>query len=854
MPDIIHTYLPVTTATRRYCPAGVSLADYVSRSGSDAGPVVCAVNDRPVLRADWPGLVIRDEDCVVVINLPQGPNAGGSDPARVVATLGLMALAAAAPGFGMFVGTWFANGAGAWLLSTGIMMGGTMLINAVMPVAEDTQSGGSAASPGAASTTYSLHSPTNVSKIGSVIPVQYGRMPTTPPLIAAPWAEYNGNQEYVHLLLCLGQGRYDVESLRFDTVDFDAVADVDYAIVEPGQVVPYEDNIFTSPHASGSEIQRMNSYETPTAYQMTITSRTNGLDRVEANRDDGLGFVVGDIVSFAGATYRTSVYEIVEIEVFPSYSVIWVKNPDHPQSSDWDFPGRILQVNTIKYTEFWPQRSDNKWWAGEAYTCTFWIDISLPSGLYSVKTDGTLSQAEIELKVYRKEVLADGTYGAAELIPGDESTITISRAQQTPVRVSYEVSFDSPGTKDWVIGIGRLPGDVSSRVFNIAYWSGLRFKHPKQGVYPGMTTIAVRAKASEGLSSDALSKIRVKATRKLPVFVGGPGTPLWTEPVATRSIAWAAADACRNAGYSIGMADDAIDLSALLDLDAIWTARGDYCDGVFDTKSTFWAALKSILKTGRAQPHMVGGQITFTRDRAQVAARAVFGPRNIVRNSFSIEYLHYDPDTPDDVEMEYYSGDTWEWETITCALDGSSGDTPATVRRWGITGALQAQREGLYEAACNRYRRVFVTFQTEMDARIVLRGQLVSVSHPLPSWGVSGEILGVTGQKLTLSEPVVFGTGDHYLSFRHRDGSQDGPYLVTAGADESQVTMADAVPVHVTSDINAGRTMFQFGEGANFERRCLVISARPRPGGKVELLCVVENDAVHTADGTGGTP
>lgn len=857
MPDVIHTYMPITAGTRKHCPAGLSLAEYVQQSGADAGPVVCALGGVPVLRADWPGLILRDDDLLVVICLPQGGSGGGSDPARIVATLAVMALAMAAPGmapaaWGLLYAGGGATFAGA-LLSAGIMMGGTMLINAVMPVAEAATPGASNSPSGSTSTTYSLNSPTNMSKIGSVIPVQYGRMETTPPLIAAPWSEYSDNQEFVHILLCLGQGYYDVESLRFDTVDFTAVPDVEYQIVEPGDVVPYEDNIFTSPHVSGSEIQRLNSYETPTAYHIVILSWANGLDTVKATIDDGLGFVVGDVVLFDGATNRTGTYKIVNIEVHMGggYAYLWIKNPDHPQPYD-DFTGKIMQAYSIRYTEFWPQKySDYEWWEGAAYTCTFWVDIVFSSGLYTVETDGSISQAVVELQIYKKAVQPDGSYGSAEQITeaGEAGTITISGAQQTPMRVSFEVSFDSLGTEDWAIGIGRLAGPVKSTTANLAYWTGLRFKYPKQGTYADITTIAVRAKASEGLSPDALSKIRVLSTRMLPTATYD--LTYWTAPVKTRSIVWAAADVCRNAGYSIGLDDSKVDFSALLYWAATWIYRGDHCDGVFDTKTTFWSALKTVLKTGRAQPHMVGDKITFTRDYNQTAVRAVFGPRNIVRGSFRIEYLHYDPDTPDDVDLEYFSSDTWEWETVRCALPGSSGDAPASVRMWGITDAAQAQREGLYMAACNRYRRTFVTFQTEMDARIVLRGQQVSVSHPLPSWGFSGEIVGISGSVLTLSEPVEYGVGAHYIAFRKNDGSQDGPYQVLPyGPDE--VLLDDPLlmgpPSYVTADINLGRTQFQFGLGDNFERRCLVISATPRSGNKVELLCVVENDAVHTAD------
>jgi hypothetical protein len=68
-------------------------------------------------------------------------------------------------------------------------------------------------------------------------------------------------------------------------------------------------------------------------------------------------------------------------------------------------------------------------------------------------------------------------------------------------------------------------------------------------------------------------------TRKLPVWNPTTG---WSIPQATRSIAWAFADAVR-ADYGAKLADSRIDLAALHRLDQTWAARGDQFDAVFDT-------------------------------------------------------------------------------------------------------------------------------------------------------------------------------------------------------------------------------------------------------------------------------
>ena len=63
--------------------------------------------------------------------------------------------------------------------------------------------------------------------------------------------------------------------------------------------------------------------------------------------------------------------------------------------------------------------------------------------------------------------------------------------------------------------------------------------------------------------------------------------------------------------------------------------------------------------------------------------------------------------------------------------------------------------------------------------------------------------------------------------------------------------MSEAVPVHVTTDINQGRTHFQFGPGEDFHKPCLVVGAMPRGNGRVELALVVDDPNVYAADGLG---
>lgn len=872
MVEVVHTYYPVTAGHKRQAVEGVSVAEYAEKMRLDSyGPVVCSFNGRPALRAEWPELVILDCDVVVFIHLPQG-GGGGSNPFRIVAMIGLIALSLAAPQLAPAFAAW-GNGLGGSLISAGVMMAGSAILNAVMPIKVANASQNQAVS--SYSTAYALSTPTNAPRIGQVIPLQYGRIKSTPALISQPWAEYVDNEQWVHLLLCVGQGYYDIEQLTFDTLDFENIPeeDLEYEIVEPGSEVPHHDNMYTSPSVTGYELKNtFGEYTSPAVDYEFVDVDGILWDRVDVycatpeiwqGLKDQIGnYMEGQTeVVFNGATD-------------PSNQGVFIVDGAEPVVCPTNPPPLILSL-TIRYPHITVEETVNNGTisvhkAGLGYTPFFptdypgsvipygmpvHCDINFPNGLFYMEDDGSMSSASIKYGIVYRSITPSGVLGdvvellapvtissdADDIDAGNRSARRITLTATLPSEVEV-----GSGNKIMVGLIQEDPEAPDNRRIDQAYWTGLRVQYDDIGSYPDITTLDVRVKASSSLNNDSLSKIGVLSTRKIPIWNG----TVWSAPMATRAIAWAAADACRNNTYSIGLNDSLIDLEKLLELDAIWTARGDCCDGVFDTKSTFWDSLKTILRTGRTQPHMVGGSITFSRDHDQAVVKGVFGVRNIVRGSFSIDYLMFDPDTPDDIEVEYFDEESWVWKSVVCTLPGSTSESAASIKKWGITQREQALREGLYEAACNMHRRTFVTFQTEMDARIILRGDLVSVSHPLPSWGMSGEIKSVSSHVLKLSEPVSFDSGDHYISFRKPDGSQDGPFLVTASdIDSYHVVMSEPPPAHVYPGYSRERTHFQFGFGAMFEKKCLVLSATPRSGNRVELLCVVENSAVHSVEG-----
>ena len=484
------------------------------------------------------------------------------------------------------------------------------------------------------------------------------------------------------------------------------------------------------------------------------------------------------------------------------------------------------------------------------------IDVVMPRGLYYANDDGSFSARTAEWEVEVRAVDDDGAATGGWIAVASES---VTAAENTPQRRSYRYALDAERYEVRIRRTNDKSGDA--RAGHVIHWGGLKAYLDDPPEFGAVTLLAVRMRATDNLSQRSARLVNVVVTRKLPVWDPAAG---WSEPRATRSLASAFADAAR-ARYGAGLDDARIDLAALHALDAVWEARGDRFDAVFDQGLTVWEALTRIARCGRALPFLQGGILRIARDAPRTLPVALFGPRNIVRGSFRVQYVMPGEDTADAVTVTYFSERTWTPDEVVAALPDSAteaADKPAAVDLFGCTGPEQAMREGLYMAAANRYRRRIVTFRTELEGLIPTYGDLIAITHDLPRWGQGGEVTAADRRTLILSEPLEWNAGEetaagtgtatvgapvHYLALRRRDGSLSGPWPVAPGGDERTVLLSDDLDLEPYTGADEERTHFAFGPGEAWGLRARVMAVRPR-GEQVEITAVGEDARVHEAD------
>ena len=210
-------------------------------------PTVCVYRGKQLMRAEYKEHLITAPVCFVT--LPQDGGEGGSNPLGTMAMIGLSFAAPWLAGPAMMGFT----GVTAQVVSAGIMMAGGMLINAVLPP----PSPPNAAIASQGSPTYTASAQGNLAARGQPIPVNYGRFPFYPQFGAQPYSVFEGNDQILYMLFCLGQGYHHLErkDIFFENTPIDHFDSVNVQIAQPQEKITlFPTGVVNAPEAGGQDM------------------------------------------------------------------------------------------------------------------------------------------------------------------------------------------------------------------------------------------------------------------------------------------------------------------------------------------------------------------------------------------------------------------------------------------------------------------------------------------------------------------------------------------------------------------------------------------------------------------------
>jgi hypothetical protein len=800
-------------------------------------PILVVVGEEPLLREYW-GEPLTENTRVSFVALPRGGSI--MDILRVVAMLALSIIAPiAAPALAGILG--ITSSLGISLIGAGIVLAGGFLINLLLPASTPKLNDDRIASG-----TYSITAQGNNARLYQVMPVPYGNHIIYPDFASVPWAEYEGNNQYLYMLFSHGMGELIIEEGRIEDTAFwnstdgytDSFTGITLEIVPPGEPVTlFPSQVITSVEVSGVELRNYattGSVEFAAAPANTMTANTGNLVQVDVGDK-----IVIDIGLNAG-TWIVLAKDSVN-------STITVNGPLVNESND-------VTVSLHEDTQWIGPFVAN---TSTTATDKLQFDITFPSGLVHFEKEGDLDDFSVGVEYQAREIDSAGIpIGGGEGTWVTLDTVTYTNRTITPQRI----------TETFLVDRARYdararradPQTQENDKADTVQWTGLKAFIPHDNTYDNVTLTAVKMLATGQLSSQSSRKVNFIQSRKLPIWNG----TTWSAPTVTRSIAWAACDILRNTVYGGALTDNRIDLAKMLELDAIWSARGDYFDGVFDTKTSCWNALQQVLLVGRSQPIIIAGVVSAFRDQLQTLPKGVFTPRNILRGSFETRHILFDNESPDDVIIEFIDRRTWKQNEVQCTLPDSDSEQPERRQLFGCTERLQAWREGIFMAAVNARRRVIAKFGTELEGRLLARGDMILVAHDLYEWGEFGDVVDYVDatRHVTTSQPVTT-TSPFYIYFKGGQGEGWGPILATIGVDANTVVLnaVDLAAVEgdfaqdITDFISTGDdggvpTMYVVAHTTTEFKNFLLIGAAPGSGEFIDLVMQNDDISVHTVD------
>lgn len=450
------------------------------------------------------------------------------------------------------------------------------------------------------------------------------------------------------------------------------------------------------------------------------------------------------------------------------------------------FPDNISSSNEVSGQElFAPNQEDYIGAVGpyttnaaDTQTTKLYFDFTFPQGLGTYDNQGNFREYEVKWQIDCQRIDDFGNELGSWYTLG---SLSLRKATRTPQRLTYTYSVQSGRYRVRV----RRTSDTASgngRTMDVLCWGALRAELPGTYTYP-ISCIAFSIKANNTLSQSASREFSIIATRKLPLY--NRQTKTWSEEVATRSWAAAISHVCKSE-WGGRLKDHNIDLDTLWTIDEKLAARGWRYDAYVDGPYLVWTLLSEMCQSQLVVPRLVGSVLSFVLDGPDRPPTFALTPRNIVRNSFSVNYVTWGEDTPDDVVLDYLdSAAGFAQRDVTAALPESESMEPTSLSILGITDREHAFRVAVACAAHNRWQRIKVECQTEMLGRIINRGDICTVAHPrfkntasgaVDSWDEARLAIRIR-QDMTRALPEGWtGTGAGlYVAFTQPDGSLWGP-------------------------------------------------------------------------------
>ncbi|MDD2978312.1 phage tail protein, partial [Aquabacterium sp.] len=322
----------------------------------------------------------------------------------------------------------------------------------------------------------------------------------------------------------------------------------------------------------------------------------------------------------------------------------------------------------------------------------------------------------------------------------------------------------------------------------------IRSLQPDQGDYAGQRILGLKIRASGQLNGTVNQLSGLVSHRLNGVATSNPAK--WFKAFALGAFIGG------RRIWGAGLSASRIDLAAL-DAWAAWCdAQGLSCNMVLDQALSASTVLDRIARCGRGSKTWAPGLLSAVWDAAGLPAVAMFSPVNIRKGTFNISYPS--EEMADELEVSYINPDNaWQRDTVRVPPNATNVRRTASVELLGCTSTALAGKEANLMYAQNLYRFRSISWETDAEGLTVRKGDVVTLSHDLTSWGEAGRLVAVaSATQLTLDRSITLKPAGCWMAVCRPSG-EITYHRVQVGATEAQadeVTLLDPLPTTPATD------------------------------------------------------
>lgn len=751
-PTLISNPHPLLGDGREYHYAGFldgeTLSAYCVRNKVDVpkADIALFVGGERIL-SDWASYVPKHGDVITLRSVAQG--SGGR---KVFSIVAMIALVVAAPYAAGAMG--FTAGTTAFKIATGlIMVGGSLLISAVLPPIKPAQMG---AKDKEQSPTYGINAGRNQMSPYSPMTVVFGKHKLVPYLASKPYTTFVGDDQYLSQAFHLGvQPGIDISQIKIGETIIGNYREV--------------------------EIQR--------------SLADGGLTLVSGNVDTIEGF---EFTQPDGWTLRTSPADTEFIDVDLTANLFDIADDGTEREEEVTVEAQYRKQGTTQWLPLggsYSTRATHYWslghWTKETYSSgrenemerTVWNQVRYGSTDPDEHTNGKTEQVlisthrnvftgavqqEYKTFTWRWVRMPRSWQGVAPnpVTHVNDTGVQILRGKspQKPARATMSVNVPRD-TYD--VRVRKVTADINTnRRSNKTAVAQIRFTQADDADYSGQDRLAVRIKATSQLHG-AIDELSVIASAKCLVWKNGAWVEEETSNPAWWYLHWALGRFDKNGHrvYGEGLPMSRIDVDGIRAWAAFCDAKNLTFNWVLDRKMSIEDVYYTIARAGRAGVTWQTGKRGVIFDSANIPTTTMITPANIIAGSY--EYTYINTKVADEIIINFFNKDRdYAKDVVRQKVPGADDvNNPITLDLEGCTDVSMAGREANLLAASQHYHRKQHRWDMDIEGMLAVRGDVVEMTHDLNSWGQSGRLMGASGKTITL-DGYVKGASGGWLSLR----------------------------------------------------------------------------------------